>query len=58
MIPMSQVASEDALTGVTRQDRVEHTQDHGPQVKQLLADAAELWDAEAHKHIVGIEETS
>lgn len=55
---MSQVASEDALTGVTRQDRVEHTQDHGPQVKQLLADAAELWDAEAHKHIVGIEETS
>lgn len=55
---MTQATSEDVLTGVTWQDRVEHTQDHGPQVKQLLADAAELWDAEAHKHIVGIEETS
>lgn len=58
MVPMTQATSEDVLTGVTWQDRVEHTQDHGPQVKQLLADAAELWDAEAHKHIVGIEETS
>lgn len=42
----------------TWKDGVEDAQNHDPQVKELHADAAELWDAEPHKHVVGIEQTS
>lgn len=45
-------------TNLTRKDWVEDTEDHGLQVKQLQSDAAELWDAQPHKHVIGIKETA
>lgn len=42
----------------TWEDGVEDTKYHGPQVKELHTDAPELWDAEAYKHVVGIEQTA
>lgn len=42
----------------TRQDGVEDTKDHGLQVKQLQTDAAELRDAQPHKHVIGVKQTA
>lgn len=46
------------VADLTWQDGVEYTEDHGSQVKQLQTDAAELRDAEPHKHVIGIKQTA
>lgn len=44
--------------GLTWKNGVEYTEDHGPQVKLLQADATELRDAEPHKNVIGIKQTT
>ncbi len=46
------------VAGQTWQDGVKDAEDHGPQVKQLQTDAAELRDAQPHKHVIGIKQTA
>lgn len=46
------------MGNLTWQDGVKDTEDHGPRVKELQTDAVELWDAQPHKHVIGIKETA
>jgi len=46
------------LAGPTWQDGVEDTENQGPQVETLQTDASELRDAQPHKDVVGVEQTS
>lgn len=46
------------MGNLTWQDGVKDTEDHGPEVKELQTDAAELWDAQPHKHVIGVKETA
>lgn len=46
------------LAGPTWQDGVEDTENQGPQVEKLQTDASELRDAQPHKDVVGVEQTS
>lgn len=43
---------------LTWQDGVEDTQHHGPRVEELQTDAVELWDAQPHKHVIGVKEAA
>lgn len=46
------------VADLTWQDGVKDTEDHGPEVKQLQTDAAELRNAQPHKHVIGIKQTA
>lgn len=46
------------IGNLTWQDGVKDTEDHGSQVKELQTDAVELWDAQPHKHVIGVKQTA
>lgn len=46
------------MADLTWQDGIKDTEDHGPEVKQLQTDAAELRDAQSHKNVIGIKQTA
>lgn len=43
---------------LTWQYGVKYTEDHGPQIEPLQTDAAKLWDAQSHKHVICIKRAS